>query len=370
MLKSDEINYEKLRGDYLLIEKKDSLSEIEEALIETLGRQSFQRADLRDLSKEIKAARAIYDRANVYVANLEQRRALLETRGFKPELIDQTFAKVKQLQAELAILQSVPALSGKIRDLERTIADVDGEIIKFSRLHLAGQFVDEIYAGELKEGFGPQIRDSIVRFVTQNPTAVDTQIRRQIQRLHSLDSDLQSAVLGGGRTLDNALQIQEVISLQAQAKAAEQQRAETVYGATVVPPKAGQAPIRVESPIVLPPTPRVPTPEEQKAQEDTRRREEASLVAEQNKSLEEHLNMALVATEPIEGLSLKPDQLTHKARLDRDKLLARVGRFHPLKGVLRILDDYPRLQAENRMLREERVHRDFETGQKDTRTGR
>lgn len=316
----EEMNRDRLAKNYMSTRKVAELNDVEKQLIARLGgRTRLYDADIQGLTRAIRTADTVLQRAEQFKTHVTSSRDELLASGASVQLLDEALPRIEAIQREVTTSTSLQEITRKNQELTDTINEVTRRINTQITIHRIGEIVDEFGGDKFKEGYGPQARTDIIGLVTGEFRQINdnnqTQIRQRVRELAGLDLDLVLRIKSGGITLKVALQRQR----------------EKYKPAQPIAPAAVPL-INVETP----------------------RRDKLNILLD---NIERGLN----------DVDLKPQEVTEAEKQRLDRVIRRLGQIdfgHPNTPYV-MTELYPRLQEEVRKLREEATSAERERADRD-----
>lgn len=355
-----EMNKQKLQSAYTTTHKTDSLSGTVITLIRNLGGKAYlETREIPAIVLSIRNADELVQRAANFVSTLASKRDDLLSSGVTEETIHDSLEVLNKTRGALLESNSLQAIALRARELTTVLTEAERKINRGIAVRKTGLVVDELFNGTLQTGYGPQIRTNIITYVLRevDPTN-EISVRRLLDQLKGLDTDLQSRVIIGD------IRIAAATRIQAQRKIGVQTPSTLgPLGRTI------QAPGRETkgSAIQNPPTRVTSTPRTEDTPIDRKTVEEKRKLVNN-----ERLVQAVRALRQVLGnLDLESNEVTTESQRELDQMLKELGKLrfsHP--DIVRALEDYQRHLQRETKIRETQVQQDIEDSQRDTRTRR
>lgn len=378
----EDMNADKLAKAYKTTQRVQEPNAIEAALIEQLGRKTILvDADIQGLTRSIKAAANVTQRAEEFKLQLTTQRDQLMATGVRSQTIDEALPNIALAQAEITGVRSLEALSRANQRLANAMEETSRRINTQVSIHRVGGMVDQIAGDKLKEGYGPQVRTDIVGLVIGEFRAVNndnqSQVRQRVRELASLDHELLLKVKDGDIRLVVALQRQRDKNIPAQPALppviTSAPSTETQSPQPLITPPQGFGRTRFDAgTYAIPPRVEAAIPDSQTSRPEEVVIDQATLDEQRKQNNREKLQRLLQNM----SLGLRDIDLEHSDITDAEqrpidevvRILGKIGYDHP--DVPRIVKAYPKTLEEIQGLRAAQVAKDREEVDRDTRTGR
>ncbi len=318
-----EVNRNILDLNYRKISKKDNLSDLEQRLIERLGRVEYleERAFVSS-ARIIEQANTAHLKANEYLRQLKGKRGELLKRGVSETLIDQTIELIEESSRGLLGGNNAQVLSERTQDLLNVLTLQDDKIAYQRSAFRVGRVVDKLFTEELAGKGGEQLRKSLVMYVIQyaENLADEQETANLLGNFKRLNPTYRLQVLQGDMRIARALKAQE--EEQVRQRAAAVKKASPT--STARPTYTGEAKIHPkteETPVIL------------KKEAVNRKRVESN-----NDKLMGVLTMLLNV---LNHLDLEASEVNPEVKEQAIQALRGVGKLtHGHPDIARVVDDY------------------------------
>lgn len=348
-----DINRASLRTGYVQSVRRQTLTPTEQIFIDNMGGSDrFNDFDIPSQVSAIQYSAAVLRQAGEWHDQLRGELESFVQRGVSREILERILSDISQKQGALLVADSAQIISNRTRDLQRAVSEssntITQQILKQDLIKKAS----DLYKDEPVGAHTPLIQERLAWALIQDH-AIDatdaTQSTRWISEFRNLDIDLQQEVLSG------TLRLTVAVSRQASRRR--------------TPPSTLRVQIETQAPI-KPSAPTEPEGQKQPIAQDT---ESVRRIEVNNRRLQEGIDTYLTPfVEVVSSVDLESDEVQKEIKQKlgvAEQLMEKLRSGHP--DVVRLIDEtLPSLQLQLRRLREERLARETEEAERDTRTGR
>lgn len=344
-----EINTEKLKTYYLWVTQKEELTPTEATFVARLGGKTYlQDKELATLGAIIQGADAAIQHIDMQVSRLENQRGQLQDKGVRAVTLDNIVHKFGAIRDSLFGIDSKQDLSKKNREMKETIAISQETIDDEIRLHTVSNIVSDVFG---------EARWDVTYYIFREKLVQETRVRHAAEQLRSLDLDLQARVVSGASDLeiDKALQVQEkrrATLLKPLVPLAQTTRAVESPGETDIKPSPVTESVR------------------QIVEIDPSLLDRKSAVEGRIKKNSERLEQGVTGLLGIlEDISLRRDEIPEDLLQKCDLMLNAFGELRfGRSNLVQIVEGYPGLLEQLRVLRQAKHHQEQVDLTKDAQT--